>query len=1267
MFEVTGADISNLGDADLRTLVARLALAELRKYGQPLSSVVAGGNQDAADGGLDVCVQCPNAITDGDFVPRSQTGFQVKKTDMSPQAIMEEMRPAPRVARGKKKAGQLREAIRELADKSGAYIIVSSQGSLAYKRLEERRRAIRDALHDLSDADRLRTDFYDRDRVATWVNEYPGIAAWVRNRVGLGLSGWGSIGEWKGTQVAEEIPYLFNDKACLSDERSREHAQLTISEGIACLRAALRTPKRCIRLVGLSGLGKTRLVQALFESEVGDEPLDPGLAVYADYSVETNPTARDMARQLVLSGQRAILVVDNCNPSTHSLLASICSASSSNVSLITVEYDVREDEPERTEVFRLRSVSPGLVEDWLKQSFPDISQIDRLTITDFSDGNFRVARALAETLGKGETLGKLKSQDLFERLFQQRNGPDQSLLSDAEDLSLLYSVNGEDASDTGELALIGGIRAVDPGSLYATLAKLGDRGIAQARNRWRAILPQAIANRLATSALQRIPPDRFDRFSASLTPRMQKSLSRRLGYLHDSREAQAIAARWLQAGGPLGDLMSRGSEGVEILTNIAPVSPEAVLKKIGDELDGPRADDLLSPTCPTRARWINLVKALGYEVHLFDAAASLLASFLAREPADNNHNSARDSFAELFHLYLSGTQATPDQRRAFVRQLANSKDVEKRRCALVALNALLKAAQFSSSSNFDFGARSRAWGWEPKVYRDLWGWHSGAISLAIELSTVLDDARSILASNIRDLWSHGGCYDDLELAADTFIKEKPWVEGWLAFREVLRFDGESMADATRKKLESIIQKLRPCDLLHQARAIVLNRSIGGWDVADSEPDEGDVGKAWHRASLMAVDIGRQLAQDAEVRGRFLPELMAERQAYRAFECGRGLALGAANLGVMWRDLIDNFEAADPSCRGATVLGGFINEAFRMEPDFALRAVEDVIEDTKLARNLPYLQARIAIDADGIERLRRGIKMGVVEALDFTCIASGVIEDAPPEPLGALLLDISDLANGVGVALDILCMYFYCNREDGRSHSPSFIDAGRTLLRRINFSEKNSYRDYQLHQVVRACCSGGEGEDTAREICSHILDEAEGAYILRNELIYVIKALLEVQPNISLDVFLLSRPGVRRNHLFESNFRFGSSLDGMDSMALRRWADYDAASRYPIAGKAISMFQNNDGEEDRLSPLFLKMLDGAPDKRSFLGDFWFRLHPRSWSGSLADILVRRREQLLILRDNPNTEVRAWIEDMLPELDRSITAERQYDRAGEESFE
>jgi hypothetical protein len=835
MFEISGNDISSLGDADLRYLVFRLATAEVRAEGYPLSCVTAGGDQDAADGGLDVRVECPTDITNPDFVPRRLTGFQVKKPDMSAAAIRDEMRPN----------GVLRDVIKELADASGAYLIVSAQGSVADKPLARRRQPIREALSDLPNAAQLHTDFYDRDRIATWVNEYPGIAAWVRSRVGRALSGWSGIGDWGGRGNGNLKPYLYNDNACLIDGRSRDSKHVTITEGITRLRTALRTPRQCIRLIGLSGVGKTRLVQALFEQNVGNDPLDSSLAVYTDYSTETIPTARDMARDLNARRQRAILVIDNCNPNTHSELARLCASDGSELSLITVEYDVRDDEPEQTDVFRLESASRDLVAEWIKQTFPDVSQVDRERIAEFSDSNFRVAGALAQTLGKGETLGSLKNRDLFERIFRQRNEPNRQLLRAAEDLSLVCSIDGEDISDEGELAQVGAISGTGARSLYETLAEMRERGVVQVRGRFRAILPQAIANALAAHALERIPPAYFDQFCAKLPPRMLKSVSRRIGFLHDSKIAQATVARWLQADGPLGDLINLGSDAFQIITNIAPVAPETVLATLERELAR------LGPDAPARYQWASLIKAIGYDAHLFDRAVTLLARFADSEPENNNLSSARNRFSNFFHLYLSGTQATPEQRRSVVRRLAESNDEKLRRSADTASRALLES-HFMSSDSHDFGARSRDWGWQPKGGKEEGGWFEEAIALVVELASDAD-ARALIAEHVRELWRYPTCRDALDDVATAFLQKRPWIEGWIAFRATLRFDGKRMPGDVRAKLEQIIDRLKPSDLLNRARAVVLNRMPGGggWDFADGEENEDDASEAWKKADKMA--------------------------------------------------------------------------------------------------------------------------------------------------------------------------------------------------------------------------------------------------------------------------------------------------------------------------------------------------------------------------------------------------------------------------------
>lgn len=1248
MFEVTGDDIAALSDADLRTLVARLAIAELDLQGLPVSGVTAGGDQDAPDGGIDVRAEVPE-LPKPDFVPRAMTGYQVKKPNMTASAIAGEMKPK----------GALRSVIGELADAGGAYVIVCAQGSVADGPLADRRKAMRDAVAGHPNGAALHVDFYDRERVAAWVSRHPGVAAWVRARVGRELSGWRPIGDWTGSAAGQGAAFLIDETACLVDERSNRRDRLSIADGVAELRTVLAQPRRAIRLIGLSGLGKTRLVQALFETGVGEAPIDPGLAIYADYSTTVSPTAHEMARRLVDAGRRAVLVVDNCNPATHAELAAICAGEAGQVSLLTVEYDVRDDEPERTEVFRLESASPATVAEWLKRNFDHVAQLDRERIASFSDGNFRVARALAGTLKHGETLGQLRDRDLFERIFQQRNQPDKPLLHAAEDLSLLYSFEGEDTGVDGELAAIGALGGTAAAPLYAHVAELRGRGVVQSRGRWRAILPHAIANRLATYALARIPPADFDRFCAQIPIRMLKSVSRRLGYLHDDPAASAAVARWLRTDGPLGDLFALGEQGLEIVRNVAPVAPLAVLAKIEAELDGPNGARILAPGSKERSQWIMLVKTLAYDAAMFDDAVAILARFLAVEPADNNQNSAERSFEELFQLSLSGTHATPAARRDAIRRMAASEDPRMKACASSALDALLETSHFTSFGPHEFGARPRDFGWHAATWGERWKWTDDAVALAVELDGTLPNARRILADNVQGIWSHSRSIDALEAASVALTRDGPWIEGWIGFRRALVYRSEDMPSEILTRLHAVIERLKPTDLLNRARATVLSRSGGGFDLF--EGDRRDPAAAWRLAGQQAVDLGGVFAGDPETLAAFLPELLAERSPHRAFEFGKGLAQGANDVPTLWSTLTTAFKALPADGRSARTLGGFIHGA-EGNPEFVAAALDGAAADPELVRNLTYLQSCAAIDRHGIARLSAAIDAGTVGADDFRQLATGVVRDAPGDALAPMLVKLAALPGGSAVALDIVHMHLSCAQDDGKPFDPDLLRCGRELLAAAEFGEGTGLDDHSAGEVVRFCLAGVEGEEAARDACARIRARLDDYSLSAYRVGSLLRALFETQPVITLDSLLLGDGDL------ELRIDRPSPLDGLDHEVLGGWADVDPATRYPLIGQALPIFEKAEMDDPTgLSSRFLALLERAPDRAAFLGGPRHRIYPSGWSGSLADILERRRALLQPLADYHDAAVKDWLAKLDQWLAQRIAEERQRDAESEESFE
>ena len=436
LLDITGDDIALLNDTDLRALIGLLCEADYRLAGLPTIGIKWGGHQDAPDEGLDVVVRGEVPPPQNSFIPRKITGFQVKKPDMPGSKILKEMKPR----------GILREDLQALIQDNGAYIIVSSGGSTAPPALKRRLDAMSEAVANESNHQNLHLDFFDRGTIATWVRNHPSLILWVRDRIGRQLSGWRPYGNWANPLGGIDEEYLLDDGLRLHDGTKRGYERMSVKNGLQSLRSVLSTPGTSIRLIGLSGVGKTRMVQAMFDERVGKHALNRSQAFYTNMSDSPAPDPKSFAEQLIALRTRAFLIVDNCASELHRRLTEACCGQQSTVSLLTVEYDVREDLPEETSVYKLEPTSDEIIEKLIRKRFSNISQVNARTIADFSRGNARLAIALANTVGQRETLSGLKDEQLFERLFWQAHAQDKSLLISGEACSLVYSFEGTVAS-----------------------------------------------------------------------------------------------------------------------------------------------------------------------------------------------------------------------------------------------------------------------------------------------------------------------------------------------------------------------------------------------------------------------------------------------------------------------------------------------------------------------------------------------------------------------------------------------------------------------------------------------------------------------------------------------------------------------------------------------------------------------------------------------------------------------------------------------------
>lgn len=1281
IFSVDTSFIKSVDDETARQLVARLCRAELRGQGLPESAVTWGGDQRAKDGGVDVRVDCPNPLRMPNFVRTTRAAFQVKAENFPPSKIEEEMKPK----------GVLRPAIMELSDTGGSYIIVSTRDDCSDTSLQKRRDAITQCLRESGDSSAVQSDFYDSRRIADWVESHPPVLTWLRHRIGQPLKGWRPYGPWAYREVDPDAEYLVDEQVRVFVPGVGEGSCVT--DAIAQLRQELKRTVS-IRIVGLSGVGKTRLVQALFDSRVCPESLalTSENVIYTDLADEPEPQPQTMLERLYESGSDSIVVVDNCSPDTHERLTEIVKRSHSRLKLITVEYDIRDDLPEDTLCYRLDSSSAALITRLLKARYENLSDSDADRITEFSDGNARVAFALASTVETGGELTRLRNQALFERLFQQKNDPNAELLNCAEAASLLYSFDGEDALPDGEISLLASFVEVTPLTFSRHVTELERRGLLQRRGKWRAVLPHAIANGLAGRMLQSVPRDLlYSRFVEHGGERIARSFSRRLGFLHDCPAAVAMASQMFSGEGKLGDVTALSGLEQEMFFNLAPVDPRGALDTISRAMANDRF--MSTDNHGYRSQYARVARSIAYEPELFDDATSIPKRFALVDPEGNKHASIREMLKSLFYCKHSGTQASLEQRRKVAKDLVSSCRKEERSLGLDLIEAALETLRFESYYGVEFGARRRDYGWYPRSQAEVKGWFRPWIEMVAVIGKQDNadgrKARAILGEAWEGLWGRVGLDDELADIASCLRTVDGWPEGWLGVRRVLQRRAQSLPPGSLAQLKDLEKTLAPSDLLSEIRARVLLRGRFAYDLDHEEAINGEDSEPLspsekHTRALVKVEsLGVAAADSAELLDTLIPDLCSAGISSVVYAFGLGIGPHHTGTAVLLDAVRAYMQYAERAELSLVWIRGLLAGWREADPDAVESFLNGATDDVVWQDWFVELQVQSELDAKAFGRLLKVLDQSRCPTVQFGYLAMGRATDT------LTVSQIVSLSNklalrpdrGLVTALDLLAMVIHCADGKDEQYKRELGESLLAFLGGINWSLLNADHgqvEHDLNLVSRFALQRARSESSVASILTRILQVDEADRSLHRDVRRVaLKPFFEFFPRLALEMVCVpDEDGTFRLAIGLISDPYSeereTALELVPKEVLLDWCNEQPEIRYVFAAGACRLFEKQDNEKTALtiSDSAAAIFASAPDKSAVLEKFIRRFDPRFSSGSRADILETRLSVLDHLATNEHEANRSMINAAKARLQKWIAAERAHERewmTSEASFE
>ena len=1239
-FEVQGEDLEGLRPEQLHDLLRRLLSVEAQATGIPLDGIRVSSNIAAPDGGEDGRISWQDGRERTEFLPSRLCQFQLKAGKIAPAKAGREV-----VARG-----EVKPMVRSVLEQDGHYIMLCTH-PYPPQGIERREQAIRKALREAGlSVPTVRISFRDADMIAHWVNAHPSVALWVQEKVGLARAGlFTSLDHWR-SRSEHAVPWVEDPR--LPELRS-------------AIRERVTQPGKWLRVVGLSGVGKSRLcLEALggaSDDPAANRPLRD-LVMYVALSEVPDRQLPAIVDQLASSGARAVVVVDDCDPQSHDVLAGLVRRAGSRVSLLTIDDEIPSEFTAGT--VRIPEAAASVVEAIVEHVAGTLPPLDRQRLARISAGFPEIAIHIGSDPGATQLVDP-RSDQFIDRFIVGSAPQDADRLLRSATLLSAFRVVRVAPANTGYLdpsqapptedylapiAAVG--RHLSWEDLYAATQQLAGRGVFKRRGGLGAIQPRPIAVRLAERQWTAWDPGKWDRaLSGSLGPGLAMVAAERLAHLNETEIATRVVRHVCREGGPL-DTGTVDAQRAEVLACLAEVDAKVVAEFIERLLDGHPDPSLLGGN--VRHCLLRALARIAFPAATFAAGARLMVRLLDVEDGTDGEHVARP-FTALFPAISGATEADGNRRLRVLDEAVATSDATRMRQVVRALAASYDPVGHLSAIGPEVqGSRRTLHHWRPATTNELAEYVGGCISRLAKLASRNDEvgvmSREKLGGSIANLVRRG-FIGPVEDAIDRVAGAgHRWTLALRQLHGALVHFHKSIDEAMAARAQSLIDLLTPTDLCDRVRALVTEPPM---------PHEWVIEAALeHFAALRAkIDtLSDELVRTPEVLRELLPRL-SRGTHFHAGELGESIAKRAPSP-IDWLDpIIGAVEHAPEAHRNHDLFVGFVaglTDRHRAEGE---AVKQRVIESPGLAAVFPEVCRRVGLTSRDVAQGVEGLARGTIQPSAFLSWTHPETLDPLPRAAVARLLDVllDHDATSFAIGVNTLGMMLRNEdhaEEDTRKTGLRIAAFRPQVLRMAQNAGRWSARDFQAatgttnplvsQEVTEWCFTWvlmqmllkGREDDHAREMAlafskALVHRHQDGWLDLYGETLRpVLRELLAGFPAIAWQMIggtIVSSPSFAR--LMALVLGEGSAHDhGVDPAilalsdeTLMAWCAVNPDQAPAFAAKCLPILSaaESDPGHHHIHPVMLRLIDGFGERADVQAAFESNLLPRRPVSSLAE--------------------------------------------------
>jgi hypothetical protein len=1237
IFETETKSIKQLDETQLQKILKKLSVLEASQFGIPLSSISIVENTKAADGGVDGQVEWispilkfehPNLnLTQNDYFPSSLIIFQCKATKIPKEKCIAEL--------VEKKTGQVKQSLDDLFLRNGDYILFTTE-EINKAGVDLRIDAMRQKLKELGKpyADAAKIHIYDASKIATWCSKYLNATVTVNNWLGKSfISGLKSYEEW--SQNRHFLRFQFSTDSKLSGFLEQ-------------LRKQFNDQRQVSRIIGLPGLGKTRLAFEVFKPEASSSLYQQVVYLDAAYGV---PHIAASVSDFIRQGLRGIIVVDNCDLTLHIQLTNEITRSNSNLSVLTIDYNFDRD---ASAFIKLEPHADSVIKCMLEPEYKHkILDLDR--VVDFAQGFPQMATLLVDArLTDDPNLGNLSNDDLVRRLLWGSGAVDKEEQEFLKSCALFDQFGFKDDVQYEADFIADQMLNISYDKFYEHLIKFKKRGIIRTHGRYAQMIPKPLSIRLASDWWTTKSPERTRKMITSPLPgQLSDALCSQVARLDFLPEVKELTHQLCGCQGPFGQAEEILSErGSRLFCSLVDTNPAACVDALERVLANLNNEDLKNIKGKVRRNIIWSLEKICFHRDSFSKGARLML-LLATAENEKFSNNATGQFLQLFDTYISGTEADPKMRLNVIREALLTSDSNQIKLAVKALEKALpkiSSGRWLGSENQGSGKALRDW--QPKTWDEVYEYWDTALkmlaSLAVELSEIGQFAQNAIANNIRGLMR----YHRFKVLNDTInlIIDKHgnyWPGALSEIRASLCYDKKFLSVADIENLKNWDTKLQPNNIRDQLKLFVCESLIELDANDEAKPIQNDpYVENLSKLAEKFVDNPAPFIDNFDV-------LLVGHQA-NSYEFGKILGNIAQNLDELINQGLNILKTVPSDERNPLILVSLFNQLRIKNFNASGPILDRIAKDDSLVEYYPrFLQKALLTktELNILIRLIKENKLSVDSAETFTLNKS--LAHLKSFELSDFLSEIADFEpKGAWIALEIISNH----RRNQKKLSKGLKDKLVILIKRLKITPKSgSDSDFHYWQEEVKFLLKTENKEIAVLIARQIVEwiEEPNYFAMIHFFGPIIAILFEKYPQSVWPLFsnTIKKMEAKNNFKLVHLLKESNGLDKtiyhvlkLKKEYLLQWCQENTSFAPKFLAQIIPIIQV-DKDKGTLHELSLMLINEYGNDQEVLQALEQNIGTFSWIGSLVKIYKIQEEGLESIENHSNANVRLWASNLL----------------------